>query len=193
MHWHWTESDRSAWQTPGFWVFHAKANWNDESFLHLKWRQNSHLFRMPKVIWSIRRSEEAHGNPHQRKGIQLYPMSEIVWSSCSSQKTHAHSQWSKDPHLFRMSFGQAANLRTHMLIHYRKKTHNCRMWEVIWTRHHLEKTHDHPYCWERTRMLRMRRFIWYGWNPEEAQAHPQWGEAAQVHTVQLYLFTGKHS
>ena len=57
----------------------------------------------------------------------------------SGSKTHTCSECEK-------SFNQAANLRTHMLIHYRKKTHNCRMWEVIWTRHHLEKTHDHPYC-----------------------------------------------
>ena len=59
------------WQTPRCWVFHAKAEWYGESFHHRKWRQNLQLFRMPDVIWSIRRSEEAHGNPQQRKHIRL--------------------------------------------------------------------------------------------------------------------------
>ena len=62
------------WQTPRCWVFHAKAEWYGESFHHRKWRQNLQMFRMPDVIWSIRRSEEAHGNPQQRNNICLCSM-----------------------------------------------------------------------------------------------------------------------
>ena len=39
----------------------------------------------------------------------------------------------------------------------------------------------------------MWRFIWWGWAPETAHAHSQWGEATQVHTMRLCMFTGNHS
>ena len=39
----------------------------------------------------------------------------------------------------------------------------------------------------------MWRFIWWDWKAEKAHAHPQWGEATQVHTMQLCMSTGNHS
>ena len=40
------------------------------------------------VIWSIRRSKEAHGNPQQRNNICLCSMPEVIWCSWKSEKAH---------------------------------------------------------------------------------------------------------
>ena len=110
-------------RTPGCWVFllsPPQPNQNGKGFAHRQWPQDSHLFRMPEVIRSIKRSEEAHGYPHQRKGLQLCSMPEIIWWSWNPEEAHAHSQWSEGSHLLRM-------------------------WEVIWSSRTLEEAHDHPH------------------------------------------------
>ena len=52
-------------------------------------------------------------------------------------------------------------------------------------------------CWptqgESTQMCRMWKFISSTWKLETAHAHPQWGEATQVPTMRLCIFTHRRS
>ena len=38
-----------------------------ETYAHPQWRKDAYLFTLQKVIWSSRATEDAHGNPQQRK------------------------------------------------------------------------------------------------------------------------------
>ena len=110
--------------------------------------------------------------------IPTSPKTAQMMSMCNrrGERPHNCSECEK-------SFGQIGDLKRHMLTHSGVKTHTCSECEKSFSQAGNLTTH----------MCRRWKFIWSTWKLETAHAHPQWGEATQVPTMRLCIFTHRRS
>ena len=92
----------------------------------------------------------------------------FIWSNSTPETAHAHPQWGEATQVHRM------RLR-------------------IFTSKSSEKSHQNAYLGKAKSMRMVRLLFNHKIQSFQASAHPQWGEATQMHTMQLCILKSRPS